>query len=62
MYRFEIFRDASASYGWRLVTPSGYVVAVGDDRYRTPDIARRAVGNLQAKVSTAEIAVAPNAA
>lgn len=55
MYKFVIFRDSNGVYRWRLTASNGYVVATGDPRFRTPELAREAVLSMQAKLADADV-------
>lgn len=55
MYKFEIFRDSNGVYRWRLMTANGYVVATGDPRFRTPELARKAVLSMRTKLADADV-------
>jgi uncharacterized protein YegP (UPF0339 family) len=55
MYKFEIFRDSSGGYRWRLTASNGYVVATGDPRFRTSEMACRAVRSMRSKLAEADV-------
>lgn len=55
MYKFEIFRDSNGVYRWRLRASNGYVVATGDPRFRTAELARKAVLSMRSKLASADV-------
>jgi uncharacterized protein YegP (UPF0339 family) len=55
MYKFEVFRDSNSLYRWRVTTSNGYVVAIGDPRYPSAELARQAVLTVREKLSKAEV-------
>ncbi|MCW5695484.1 MAG: DUF1508 domain-containing protein [Bauldia sp.] len=53
--RFEVFRDGSGGFRWRMRAENGNEVMVSDP-YATADEARAAIGALKDSISVAEIA------
>jgi HTH-type transcriptional regulator/antitoxin HipB len=53
--RFEIHRDVSGSYRWRLKAPNGEVLATSASAYATKAAAARAARHVAATANTADV-------
>jgi len=52
---FDLYKDKSGEYRWRMVSSNGRVVADSGEGYSSKDGARRAIENVQSDVSGASV-------
>ncbi len=53
--KFQVYKDKSGEYRWRLVAANGRTVADSGESYTRRDNAIRAIGRVTEGVDTAEI-------
>jgi uncharacterized protein YegP (UPF0339 family) len=55
MWSFEIYKDSSGSYRWRLKAANGQVVASSGEPFTSEANARSAAENVKANAGSAEV-------
>jgi len=54
-YKFEVYKDISGEWRFRIVAPNGKIVADGGEGYKTKFFCMKNIKKLQTKLPTAYI-------
>lgn len=55
-YKFEIYKDKSGEFRWRLVAPNGQNIASGGEGFKSKESIKGSIESVKKHAPTAEIA------